>query len=113
MNQQEQAIVQEVYDRIVEKPEVVTFRSGYSEDKAVMRFRRYMMTDIRKLDDIREVYFEDKNGQFRRCRTNSKLKTWKRDQNRFECSFSYGLYEHFRLNTQQMLEHLLIPLDDL
>src|SRR6266511_3081844 len=59
--------------------------------------------DKTKPEMCHEFWFESNQGQARRCRQASKLKTWKRDAERFECSFKYGLYESFRMDTEAML----------
>jgi hypothetical protein len=81
---------------------------GYDK-KTVRTYRACTVADIRAMvtEPTREYWFIDKNRQVRRCRTNGALKTWKRDPQRFERSFMYGMYEHFRLTTQEMLETLV------
>ncbi len=53
-------------------------------------------------------WFIDTKGQARQCRVGSSMKRWKRDPDRLECSFKYGLYESNRWDTQEMLQRLLI-----
>lgn len=85
--------------------ETFTLVSGY-DHKTVSTFRRFTMEDIKRISG--EQYMIDKRGEYRRVRLNGAVKTWKRDPQRFECSFKYGLYEYFRLNTQEMLNQLVV-----
>ena len=85
--------------------ETFTLVSGY-DHKTVSTFRRFTIEDIKHISG--EQYIIDKRGEYRRCRPNGAVKTWKRDPNRFECSFKYGMYEYFRLDTKQMLEQLVV-----
>ena len=85
--------------------ETFTLVSGY-DHKTVSTFRKFTIEDIRHIRG--EQYIIDKRGEYRRCRPNGCVKTWKRDPNRFECSFKYGMYEYFRLDTQQMLDQLVV-----
>jgi hypothetical protein len=90
--------------------EAVTLPDGYDRARRPRRFRRWTMDDIINYDG-RDVWFEANDGTARRARANGKMKTWKRDPNRFEQSFRYGLYESVRMNTKDMLDRLLVPLD--
>ena len=91
--------------------ETVTLVDGYDKRKTPRKitFRRFTMDDIRN-GVSGEYWFESNQGQARRCRVSSGLKTWKRDPERFECSFKYGMYESVRWNTQEMLSRLLIEI---
>lgn len=91
--------------------ETVTLVDGYDRTKTPRRitFRRFTMDDIRGLGSYGHTYwFEDNQGKARQVRVISRLKTWKRDPNRFECSFKYGLYENVRWDTKDMLAKLLV-----
>ena len=85
--------------------ETFTLVSGY-DHKTASTFRKFTIEDIKHIRG--EQYIIDKRGEYRRCRPNRSVRTWKRDPNRFECSFKYGMYEYFRLNTQEMLEQLVV-----
>ena len=85
--------------------ETFTLVSGY-DHKTVSTFRRFTIEDIKNISG--EQYIIDKRGEYRRCRPNGAVKTWKRNANRFECSFKYGMYEYFRLNTEEMLQQLVV-----
>ena len=94
--------------------ETVTLIDGYDKRKTPRKilFRRFTMDDIRRLDEMHgEIWFESNQGNARHCRRSSALKTWKKDANRFECSFKYGMYENVRWNTDQMLARLLIEVE--
>lgn len=90
--------------------ETFTLVNGYDKRKTreTATFRKFTLDDIKALDTMRTIYIIDKRGEYRECRRNGAVKTWKRDPNRFECSFKYGLYENFRLNTQEMLDQLIV-----
>ena len=94
--------------------ETITLVDGYDKRKTPRKitFRRFTMDDIKALANNYscELWFESNQGTARRCRVSSALKTWKRDLDRFECSFKYGMYENVRWNTQEMLSRLLIEL---
>ena len=92
--------------------ETVTLVDGYDRRQTPRKitFRRFTMDDIRRLDEGHEFWFESIQGTARHCRKSSGLKTWKRDPDRFECSFKYGMYESVRWNTQEMLNRLLIEI---
>jgi len=90
-----------------------TFRviDGYdrSAHPRSLLVRKFTLQDIERLETGRgEVLILDRHGKARRARMNGGLKRWKRDATRFEQSFSYGMYEHFRLTTQQMLDQLVV-----
>ena len=94
--------------------ETVTLVDGYDKHKTPRKitFRRFTMDDIKRLASGYGVtyWFESNQGNARQCRQASTLKTWKRDPDRFECSFKYGMYESVRWNTQEMLSRLLIEI---
>lgn len=56
----------------------------------------------------REFWTLDREGKATAIRTNGGLKQWKKDPQRFEQSFKYGMYENFRWTTQQMLSELYV-----
>ena len=89
-----------------------TIIDGYDK-KTVYRVRRFTLDDIRAMQNSWNGTYKiiDKNGMLRDCRPNGALKTWKRDPTRFERSFKYGMYEYFRLNTEQMLAELVVVID--
>ena len=92
--------------------ETVELVDGYDRSKHPhkMLFRRFTLDDIKALTNSysRELWFEANDGKARRLRVSSQLKTWKRDPNRFECSFKYGLYENVRFDRDEMLRRLLV-----
>jgi len=94
--------------------ETFTLVNGYDKRKTreTATFRKFTLTDIAGILATGQThfYFIDKRGEYRQCRRNGQVKTWKRDPLRFECSFSYGMYEHFRMNTQEMLDNLVVRL---
>ena len=93
--------------------ETVELFDGYDKGKAPRKrlFRRWTMDDIRVYGGG-TVWFEANDGKARQCRNNGRMKIWKRRPDSFEQSFKYGLYESFRMDTQDMLRRLLVPLGD-
>lgn len=88
--------------------ETFTAIDGYDK-KTVHTLRRCTLDDIRAMrtDWGREYLFIDLKGQVRRCRPNGRLQEWKRDPERFERGFKYGMYETWRMTTQDMLDRLV------
>lgn len=103
---------------MLELHETFQIVDGYDKrkDPAKLTVRKLTLEEIKHAangtlanwDYGQEFLFIDNRGQARRCRVASKLKTWKRDPERFECTFKYGLNEWGRWNTQEMLGRLLI-----
>lgn len=92
-----------------------TIEDGYDKTKhpRLLTVRNFTLEDIRGLaaSSQHEVLFIDRECNARKCRTNGRLKTWKRDPLRFEQSFTYGMYEHFRLTTHEMLKMLIVEVE--
>src|SRR6266446_5710647 len=96
--------------------EFVTLRNGYDRHKVAeeIRFRRFTLNDIKALEIAHygtEYWFEARDGTARNCRKASALKTWKRNTERFECTFKYGMYESDRMSTSDMLQRLLVRIE--
>ena len=95
--------------------EVISLVNGYDKRKKhpeIKHFRRFTIDDVKRLDEMHgTIWFQSNQGDARQCRKSSGLKTWKRDPERFECSFKYGMYESFRMDTRDMLNRLLVELD--
>lgn len=49
-------------------------------------------------DDIYSLKSSDSRGFAHRCRVNGKMKTWKRDTERWELPMKFGLYDAFTLS---------------
>jgi len=95
------------------KPETFVVVDGYDKSKnpRTLTVRKFTIEDIRAMllvNAAREYISLDRHGKARNIRVNGNLKTWKRDTSRFERSFKYGMYEYFRLNTQGMLNTLVV-----
>lgn len=87
-----------------------TVLDGYDK-KTVHTVRKLTFEELKNhIDNNQEFLFISKQGTLRRCRRGSALKTWKRDPSRLECTFKYGLYESARLDTQQMLDVLVVKI---
>lgn len=91
--------------------ETFTVIDGYDKSKTpkTLTVRKCNVGDIVAMIESHNTSYLmlDSNGKARNVRANGKVKTWKRDPSRFERSFKYGMYEHFRLNTQGMLDNLI------
>lgn len=90
--------------------ETFSIVDGYDRNKTPrsLTVRRVTLEEIRQGLTRHEYVIADREGKARRIRKSSQVKTWKRDPERFECSFKYGLYESMRFTTQEMLDRLLI-----
>jgi len=55
------------------------------------------------------LYVLDRNGNAANVRRNGAVKRWKRDPDRIEVSFKYGMYENFRLGTLEILRDIYVP----
>jgi hypothetical protein len=88
----------------------VTLVDGYDKRKTPrqLHFRHFTLEDINRLRYGREYWFISNQGTARKCRVSSALKTWKKDPNRLECSFKYGMYESVRWSKDEMLQRLLM-----
>lgn len=86
---------------------------GYDRTKHPRRlsFRSITLDEIRRLHYGQTLWIHALDGKARQVRVSSNLKTWKRDPDRMECSFKFGLYEAVRWNTREMLSQLLIPME--
>lgn len=85
---------------------------GYdtSKNPKVYRVRHFTLEDIKAMSNETTRHYKslDRVGKLRDIRANGKLRTWKRDTSRFERSFKYGMYEHLKLDTQGMLNTLVV-----
>jgi hypothetical protein len=94
------------------KQEGFTAIDGYDKSKTpkTLQVRRFTLEDIRAMQAGTTTHYKmlDSQGKVRGVRANGKLRTRKRDTSRFERSFKYGLYEHFKLDTQGMLNTLVV-----
>ena len=55
------------------------------------------------------LYILDKNGNAANIRRGSSVKRWKRDPDRIEITFKFGMYESFRFGTMDILREILVP----
>lgn len=94
----------------------ITIPSGYTkrgkkELKTFTPVTLQQVLDWVKLSDWTcptHFWFQCPDGNARQVRRNGKIRTWKRDANRVEISFKYGLYEHFVLTTSDFEAGLLL-----
>jgi len=96
--------------------EVFTVVDGYDKSKTpkTLTVRKFTLEDIKAMRDNPTKYYKalDKVGKLRDIRANGKLRTWKRDTSRFERSFKYGMYENWKLNTEGMLNTLVVVIEE-
>lgn len=59
-------------------------------------------------DSHQHITVRDRNGYARQVKVNGKVRTWKRDANRVEVPFKYGLYEYGVLQARDITD-ILIP----
>ena len=94
----------------------ITVEDGYNRNKTpvMLTLRKCTIDDLQAMAQGKyygTIKMLDKNGKARDIRPNGSMQTWKKDATRFERGFKYGMYETFRLDTQQMLNELLFPID--
>ena len=82
----------------------------HNDERVVVNYRLFTIEDILATRGQSHFHFLDRRGFVRVCRANGALRTWKTDPQRFERGFKYGMYEHFRMNTKQMCESLIVIL---
>ncbi len=56
-----------------------------------------------------QVWIIDDNGQAARLRVTSSVKQWKRDPDRIEISFRFGLRDNYRFGTDEILRYIYVP----
>lgn len=92
--------------------EVFTVVDGYDMRKTPItyRVRHFTLEDIKAMLNENTSHYKalDRVGKLRDIKANGKLKTWKRDTSRFERSFKYGMCEHLKLDTEGMLNTLVV-----
>ena len=74
-----------------------------------INLRHITLDEAKALGYRDHVYMIDRNGNAASVRVNSEVKRWKRDPDRIEVSFAYGLYEKFRLDTLGVLRGIYVP----
>jgi len=67
--------------------------SGYKDRGTLRQFREMTVRDVLADTFGRHLFFEDKSGNYRECRTNGKAKTWKTRPTHVSLPVKYGLYE--------------------
>ena len=87
-------------------------RSDKRKNPEPIEYRLYASIDELKeaLGRSNQFYILDANGKIADCRTNGGMKAWKRDSQRIEQSFKFGMYECFRLTGEEMLGQLVVKL---
>ena len=89
---------------------VLTVKDGYSKGKASGTYRtpNSIAEMIEWCDNHSHITAMDTRGQSRTVKVNGKVRTWKRDPNRIEVPYKYGLYEYGTF-TADDLNRILIP----
>jgi len=73
-----------------------------------INLRPITLDEAKALHYGQEVWILDRNEQAARVRVGSTVKRWKRDPDRIEVTFKFGLYESFRLGTQEILRDIYL-----
>lgn len=83
-------------------------RSGY-DTKEVMTVRNpsSIAEMISHCESHSHILLKDRCGHARRVKVNGKVRRWKRDPNRFEVPFKYGLYEYGTLTSADISDVLI------
>jgi hypothetical protein len=74
-----------------------------------IELRQITLDEAKALRYRQEVWILDRNGNAARVRVGSAVKRWKRDLDRIEVTFKYGMYDSFRLGTMDILREILVP----
>lgn len=82
-------------------------RSDKRKHPEFKEFRYITSDEIMKLECGQHVDFIDRNGDVATAKVNGKIRTWKRDRDRIEIPFKFGMYECFTLNKNEMLKTLV------
>jgi hypothetical protein len=89
---------------------IVTDGYDMRKNPRTFKVRHFTLEDIKAMIDDNTRYYKalDRVGKLRNIRANGKLRTWKKDPSKFERSFKYGMSEHIKLNTEGMLNTLVV-----
>jgi hypothetical protein len=58
-----------------------------------------------------EFWYHDQQGRAARIRVASQVKRWKTMPDRIEVTFKFGMYESFRLTSEQIVKEVLTEVD--
>jgi len=88
-----------------------TITIGYSGSKDTLTYRnpKDVAEMIEYCDKHTHIWLRDRKGKARQVKVNGKVRTWKRDPNRVEVPFKYGLYEYGTLEARDIAD-VLIPM---
>src|SRR5262245_48595610 len=91
------------------EPKAYVLRGDKRKTPETIMLRNITLPEIPiLLPTRREFWTIDQQGKAARIRTNGGLKRWKTDPLRFEQSFMFGMYEHMRFTTQELLDNVYI-----
>jgi len=80
-----------------------------SKNPKPMRFRPLSLQEAKTLSYGEELWTKLNSGKAGRVRVASQVKRWKRDPDRLEVTFKYGLYESVRMDGREIEERILVP----
>lgn len=83
-------------------------RSSRKKVKDTINLRQITLDEAKTLRNRDNVWVIDRNGNAASVRVNSSVKRWKKDPDRIEIGFAYGLYEKFRLDTLSILRDIYV-----
>ena len=89
---------------------VLTVKDGYTKGKTSATYRNpeSIAEMITWCDSHSHITVLDDRGFSRTVKVNGKVRTWKRDPNRVEVPFKYGMYE-YGIFTADDIHRILIP----
>lgn len=87
-------------------------RSSRRKIKERIALRPIILEEAKGLRYGDDVYMLDDYGQAAQVRVASKIKRWKRDPDRVEFFVKYGLYDSYRINTNDILRGVILVPDE-
>ena len=90
--------------------ETLTVVDGYSKGKVTGTYRNPSTVEEMRTwcENHSHITALDVRGQSRTVKVNGRVRTWKRDPNRIEVPYKYGLYEYGTF-TADDIHRILIP----
>lgn len=72
-----------------------------------LKFEHYNREDVLSIVAESYILCLDNNSFVREVKINGRIKTWKRDPDRIEVSYKYGLYEYGKFNLEQAMSRFV------
>lgn len=91
------------------KNPIVPIRGSRKKKPDEIDLREIQLDEAKALKYGDKVYIIDKTGRAAQVRVVSSVKRWKRDPDRIEVSFKFGMFETFRLNETGVLSEIYLP----